>query len=145
MKILSLYLVIFCTFTTNSILLNASNYAFRWHKPLDAVYYQENNKVVEHEGELQDSLNGIEKLMTGRDTFNQEFLLDLTQCFAKLDLKLPSYINDQWKGFKTYAASKVYPPSDAWKRCSDTFQRQNDSFHEEMIALRCIGKCIFWG
>ena len=65
--------------------------------------------------------------MTGRDTFNQEWLQDLTQCFTELDLKLPDSINAQWKGFKTYASSKVYPPADAWKRCSETFEPQNDS------------------
>ena len=57
--------------------------------------------------------------MTGNDTFNQEFLQDFTQCLADLDLNLPDSINAQWKGFKSYAASQVYPTNDTWKRCSE--------------------------
>ena len=73
--------------------------------------------------------------MTGRDTFNQEFLQDLTQCLADLDLKLPDSMNAQWKGFKSYAELKVYPSSDAWKRCSEDFQTQNDSVMKTYLEI----------
>ena len=67
--------------------------------------------------------------MTGGETFNQEFLHELTQCFATLHIKLPNAINAQWNKFKTYAAS------DPWKRCSTNCTGCNQG----------VCQCNHWG
>ena len=72
--------------------------------------------------ELLDSLNGMQKHMTGEDQFNLEFYHELTECLNKLDPKLLESVNAQWKGFKDYAASGGNPPDDVWKSCPEGYQ-----------------------
>ena len=65
--------------------------------------------------------------MTGHDTFNQTYLDELTECFVKLDLKLPQSIHAQWSGFKELAMLKGNPPTDTWQDCSHNFTHKNNS------------------
>ena len=72
--------------------------------------------------ELLDSLNGVQKFMTGEDEFDREFYDELTQCLNKLDPKLLESVNAQWRGFKGYAASGGNPPEDVWRGCPERYQ-----------------------
>ena len=72
--------------------------------------------------ELLDSLNGMQKFMTGDEQFNHEFYEDLVQCLNKLDPRLHKSVNAQWTGFKEYAASGGNPPVDVWQQCPENYQ-----------------------
>ena len=72
--------------------------------------------------ELLDSLNGMQKFMTGDEQFNHEFYEDLVQCLNKLDPRLHESVNAQWTGFKEYAASGGNPPVDVWRQCPENYQ-----------------------
>ena len=72
--------------------------------------------------ELLDSLNGMQKFMTGNEQFNHEFYEDLVQCLNTLDPRLHESVNAQWRGFKEYAASGGNPPVDVWQQCPENYQ-----------------------
>jgi len=67
--------------------------------------------------ELLNSLNGMQKLLTGEDEYDQKFYEELVECLESVDPKLLPSVNAQWKGFKDYAASGGDPPDDEWKSC----------------------------
>jgi len=72
--------------------------------------------------ELQDSLNGMQNLLTGENEYDPEFYAELVECLESVDPKLLESVNAQWTGFKDYAASGGNPPEDVWKNCSSDLQ-----------------------
>lgn len=69
--------------------------------------------------ELLDSLNGVQKFMTGKDEFDKVFYKELVSCLNQIDDQLLESVNAQWRGFREYAASKG-SPEDPWPQCKGT-------------------------
>ena len=66
---------------------------------------------------MQTALDGIQEMLTGQATFqDQELLNGLDECFEQFDPEIGRAIDAQWQGFLEYGL-KGGSLNDSWRPC----------------------------